>query len=91
MSVLQIFISSVRNAMSNSAKMAKKISKKKLLKSKQKKMDFVKLLIKVSMRAAKRSNGVIKDMFLEQALRLDSQLEELESDIKSSDKIKGNA
>jgi len=77
--------------MSNSAKMAKKISKKKLLKSKQKKMDFVKLLIKVSMRAAKRSNGVIKDMFLEQALRLDSQLEELESDIKSSDKIKGNA
>lgn len=53
--------------------------KKRVLSPKEKRrLKFVKLLIKLSIKNANESHGVIKDIFLRQALRLDAELEQLE-------------
>ena len=58
---------------------SKAIPKKRILSAKEKRRaKFVKLLIKLSIKNANESHGVIKDIFLRQALRLDAELEQLE-------------
>lgn len=76
-----------RDVKSSSAK-KNKPSKKKV---DHKKVAFIKLLIRISMKEANNSTGVIRDFFLQQALRLDSELEKMESLSSSDGKIKGTA
>jgi hypothetical protein len=72
--------------------MVKKKKNKTVKKISNKKTRFLKLLIKLSMKHAENSHDSIKDFFIAQALRLDHELEQLET--KQSDtehKLHGNS
>lgn len=72
-------------------KSAKKKNKPKLTEQQKRRAAFVKLLIELSMKEAGRSTGAIKDIFLQQALRLDAELERLEGQTHAEEVVKGTA
>lgn len=80
-------------AKKTSAKKAKKSnSENKTAKTKtQRRVEFLKKLIDISMKEAQSSTGFLKDFFLNQALRLDAELEQLELQEKSTETMAGNA
>lgn len=85
--------SATRKTAKRKAKKTKRVAAKKIKMTPEnkKRAEFLKQLIDLSMKEAARSKGALKDIFLQQALRLDAELEKMESHVEESESVKGNA
>jgi hypothetical protein len=66
------------------------VTKKSTIK-KHRDVNFLKLLIKLSIKEANASTGSIRDLFLAQAVRLDAELESIENKENAVPNKHGNA
>jgi hypothetical protein len=66
------------------------VAKKSTIK-KHRDVNFLKLLIKLSIKEANASTGSIRDLFLAQAVRLDAELESIENKENAMPNKHGNA